>query len=576
MRAIDERVTQRLSDANAAIDAPTSQIDVTSQVSEVRPSAYDRTPPTANPSAEALRFETMLNEETEAVIRRLTSYGVIPGDARVFNLRTVMAEALRGSREYRFAEEEFLLAALDLLVEEHRWGPRFFNQTSALVTADADDGLYDTSLRLVNELGVRQRLPYGGEVSARALASATEDLRQRVSGTGTQSADLVLGANLPLLRGSGVIAQESRLQSQRRMIYAARSFEQFRREFLFDIGSEFLDLILAQRRIDNARRGVESFEQLEEQQDALYRLGRATTFEAAEAQNDTLEAIDRLNSVMESYRLALDRFKVRLSLPPDEPIRVEPDRFGLLPPAIDINDAVRIAMVARLDLQTRRDELEDAERALVNARDRLRGDLSLTASARMPTDPDRRRGGVGFEPRETDFEVGLVYDWPLDREEERLAVRESQIRLARSQREYERFRDIVVIAVRSAVRDIDAARFSLDIQERNLEIALRREESIRADPGRATIRQQSDAIDQILRARDALDDTRRDLEVAVLRYLLESGQLRVAADGMLEPLAGMTFSDPMDNVSDESSAQPGTEDAEALPSPDQIGREEEP
>lgn len=543
MQRIDDRVQRRLAEASSAVSSEGTPLPVSQPPGAPAPDSRAWTPETRNPPASALRFDPMTSEEAGDVIRRLEGYAARSAEVRQMDLAAAIAQSLRGSRDARFAEEEYLLAALDLLVEEHRWGPRFFNATSATVAGRGNDGLFDTSLRLVNEFGVRQRLPYGGEVSARALARATEDLHRRVAGEGTQSADLLLAASIPLLRGAGDVAQESRLQSHRNIIYAARRYERFRRELLFDITREFLDLVVAQRRIENARRGVESFVGLEAQQDALYRAGRRTPFEAAEAQNNRLEAVSRLNQVQESYRLALDRFKVRIGLPPEEPVEIVPDEFGFVPPRIDLDEAVRLALSNRLDLQTRRDQVRDAERSVEVARNGLLGDLGLRASLGVPTDPRRERSGVRFDPGWSDFEIGLSYDWPLDRDIERAQVRQAEIRAARSQREYERTRDTVAIAARAAVREIDAALFSLDIQERNLQIALRREESIRADPGRATIRQQTDAIDQVLRSRDALDDARRTLELAVLRYLLETDLLRVDPEGGLAPISGMTFSD---------------------------------
>ena len=261
-------------------------------------------PATINPAADDLTFVESAEADAESVIRRLDRYAAPVDNARKIDLTAALACAVANSREYRFEEESYVLTALSLLIERHRWGPRFFDEISATASGGTEESLYDSSLRLVNDLSITQRLPYGGEVSARALAVATEDLHRRVSGEGVNSTSLILSANIPLLRGAGLVAQESLIQRERDVIYAARDFERFRREFLFDITRDFLGLVVDLRRIENAEREVASFRQLEERQAALHVAGRATTFDAAEARNDSLESLDNLNSRRESFRLA--------------------------------------------------------------------------------------------------------------------------------------------------------------------------------------------------------------------------------------------------------------------------------
>jgi outer membrane protein TolC len=501
-------------------------------------------PGTTNPAAAELDFQARASADAQAVIERLDGYAAVAEDRIELDLESALAYATRNSREFRFAEEEYVLAGLRLLIERHRWGPRFFDDVSATIDADADDGSYDVALSLVNELGVTQRLPYGGSVSASFLARATEDLRNRVAGQDVQSADIIVSANIPLLRGAGTAAREDRIQSERNLVYAARDFERFRREFLFSVANEFLNLVVLQRSIGISEAQVESFRQVESQQVALQNAGRATPFDADEARNETLDAIASLNSARERFRLAVDRFKVRLGMPIDQGVGIIDDELALPIPVADLNGAVVAAMTYRLDLQNERDSVTDRRRGLFNARNNLLPDLNVTASASLPTDPGQDRAGLDFEPDEADFRAGVTLGLPLDREIERLGIRTAQISLARAERGFDRFRDDVAVSVRSAVRGIDAAAFELRIQEQNVIIAQQRKAAIDADPARANIRQTTDAINSLARARSSRDSSRRDLEVAILDYLLQTGQLRVDRDGSLEPLAGMAMRGP--------------------------------
>lgn len=510
------------------------------------PAAAER-PETFNPPASQLPYRAI--EEADEVLERLNAdVEEETADATKIDLPFALSYAIRKSREYQFAQETYVLAALRLLIERHLWGPRFFNETSALVTGRGDDGMYDTALRLVNEFGVTQRLPYGGQVSARALATAVEDLHQRVASEDVQDASVILQADLPLLRGAGLSARESRIQAEREMIYAARDFEQFRREFFFDISRDFLDLVVLQQSVINSESERRGLELVRDRERALYEAGRTPLFQKNLAEQSYVTSLDALTTRRENYRLAVDRFKVRLGMPVDQAVEIVPSGYDLPPPDVSIDQAVAQAMAFRLDLQTQRDRVDDALRFVEVARNDVLPDLDLTASTAIPSDPSKRHAGFDLSPRDSDFTAGVTFSMPLDREIERIGVRQAQIRLERERRALAQDRDLATINVRSAVRDIERARFTLAIQERSVKNGEQRVESIEAAPDRATARDATEARNALARARDRRDDAKRDLQVAIFRYLLETGQLRVDADGHLIPLQGM----PLDVVGNEN------------------------
>jgi outer membrane protein TolC len=477
--------------------------------------------PTRNPSAESIPYVPAPADDDPAA--RLEEYSQKPPDVVAFDLGDAFAYAVRNSRDFRNAEEQYVLTSLRLLIERHLWGPRFFNDTTATIAGTGDDGFFDTSLRLVNEFSVTQRLPYGGTVSATALARATEDLHSRVSGGDVQDAEILLAADIPLLRGAGLSAREGRIQAERDLIYAARRFERFRRQFLVDIASAFLGLVADQQAIERRER-------------ALARAGRTPPFEAARAAQDTLDARSSLNNQREFFRLSVDRFKVRIGMPTTQPLEIVESTLELEPPAITMTEAVRTGLAYRLDLQTARDEVDDSQRRVDNAFNDLLPDLDFTGSVSLNTDASKDRAGLDFDLGETDFVAGITFGLPLDREIERVRIRQQQIALERSRRDFDEFRDNVLIDVRGALREIDRARFNLELQDEDIRIAELRQASIDAAPDRADARERSEAIDEFLRAQDARDLALRDLQIAILEYLLSTGQLRVERDGSLMPL----------------------------------------
>lgn len=500
------------------------------------PEANER-PTSVNPAASDLSFNPM--DDAGNVLSRLDAYVQTSGDPLKLDLTMALRQAFKNSREYIFAEEDYILAALRLLIEEHRWGPQFFDDVTANVVSQGDDGFFTTSLDLINEFRVTQRLPYGGTVSARALARATEDLHSRVSDGDTQSAELIIAAEIPLLRGSGLAARETLIQRNRELIYAARDFENFRRDFLTQIVRDFLDLAVLQRSVSNAERQVEQLRQVEQRERALYESGRSALFDAALAGQSTVSALDNLYQRRESYQLEVDRFKVRLGLPVEQPVEIIESSLELPVPDSSLDQAVRSALAYRLDLQTQRDQVDDARRGVAIARNGLLPDLNLTGSVNLPSnDAD---GWYRLGPKESVIRAGVTFGLPIDREIERLQLRQSQITLERAELNLDDLRDNIIVDARGAVRAIDRARYSLQIQERNIQIGEERLASIDAAPDRATARDASDAANDLLEAKDNRDRALRDLQQAILEYLRLTGQLRVTLDGRFQPLTGMVL-----------------------------------
>jgi outer membrane protein TolC len=491
-------------------------------------------PQTRNPALETIDVRPRAADtSTEAVIARFSEMVEIDPNAPLLTFEASILHAQQNASEYKTAEETYIISALRLLIEENRWGPRFFNETSAFVNANGDnDGRYQTALNVLNDFGVTQRLPYGGDVSARMLVEATEQLDDAIGGE-SQSADLVLGADIPLLRGAGLTARDSLIQARRNLIYAAREFQDFRRNFFVELAQDYLQLIFQQQQIANAQRQVESSRSVENRTIGLVESGRTEPFQADLARQNTLFAVDRLAQLKENFRLTLDTFKLRIGMDPAEQIRIDTQAIDLPIPDVSLERSVQEALAFRLDLQTEADQVDDLRRALDVAKNDLQGDLNLALAASMPTDDTKVRSGLQFRPGATDFSAGITYSMPLDRTEEEARYREAQIRLEQQRRAFRDFQDRVGIQARQTVRAIEKAKFSLLISERNVQASENREAAINAAPDRATARDRTEAVNNTQRAQDSLQQAKRDLQIAILNYLLRTGQLRVNTDGTL-------------------------------------------
>lgn len=511
----------------------------------------DQSPATINPPAEQLRLTPAPEEASDyEIASRLDAYAghaagrsVDPdGDPVVPPRMLTIEEAFRiaqsSGREFLRNQEDYILSAIRLLQERHLWGPRFFNDTSFALSGRGDDGRFEHATRIINTLRATQRLPYGGELEARWIIDATDQLRDVATGGYTQSSRLVLGANVPLLRGAGNVAQEGLIQAERDLVYQARTFERSRRQLLVSIAQDYFNLIEQASVIRNQEEQIKGLERLRDSTAAKVEAGRLRQFQQDLAENQVLRAQATLAGQRERHILQLDRFKVRLGLEMETPIQLADLEFELPGLSVSQAESVEMALKYRLDLQNSRDRLDDRRRAVRNARNELLPDLDLSATLGIPTPDDDSTGGLAIDPNELDYSVAVSLGLPLDREIQRLSLRNRIIDLERSIRDYNEFRDGIIIDARSTVRNIDLARFQLRLAEEQVRINERRLEflNLRDDSDPQAI---VDAERELNEARDARDQSLTNLRNAVLNYLLTTGQLRVTEDGGFMPLPGL-------------------------------------
>jgi len=510
--------------------------------------AYAKEPGTINPAASDMRF-TPADDSRDAA-RKLelldrASLGE-PGSGdpdsaswQTLDFSGVLRTADGSSREILSAQEQYISQAIRLLVERHRWSPRLANDTSVVLIGTSDQGNYQHALDIINTLKVTQLLPYGGEVEARWLWAATEQLRRQSTSRYTQSSELVFSGSIPLLRGAGMIAQEDLIQAERNLVYEARTFERFRRQFLVQVATDYFEILLTQDGIKNAESQLESLRGLAVSTKARVDAGRTNPFEYNLTVNEVLQREASLAGLRERYILQVDRFKVRLGLPVDRPLVITSGELDLPEPEVTLNEAASLALLYRLDLQNQHDQLDDARRAVKNAQNALLPDLNLSGAVGIPTNPTSREGGVVFQPDSLNYTAALTFGLPLDRKIEALNLRQSLISLEQQTRQYEQARDEVVVNVRAAVRGIELSRVQLTLAEQGVVIAQKRLEEQEVKSDLVEPQKIVDSNNALVEAKNSRDRSRTNLRLAVLAYLLATDQLRVSPEGQLIPLEGM-------------------------------------
>lgn len=459
----------------------------------------------------------------------------------VFALRDAAAAGSEHARALQSAREDLYLAALDLTLERHLWTPQFVATLGADYTNEGQAAAFAQTLNATSDVGFSQRLPYGGTVTARVVSNLVSDLQERI--TTAENGSVILEAALPLLRGAGRSAYETRYQAERNLIYAVRTYEQFRRSFIVDVATRYFDLQRNKAAINNTY--VSYVSRLKDWQRAEFinRLGQSrSVFEAPRAKSILREAESQLVSSKERYESALDQFKIFVGLPVtmlldvvDQDQDEQSRMLDLLLPDVTLATAVDVALRLRLDLLNEADAVDDARRAVLVARNQILPDLEVTGSMDMGTPPDRYNT-VAYNTEQIQWQTGVELRLD-DRYAERNAYRASLLALRRAERNFDEAQDRVRADVRSALRQVAQQAEVRDIQALNVDENQFRLEAARAqfELGTTTNQDVVDAENDLLAARNSLADAVAAYRNAILQFRLDTGTLRISDDGTFAP-----------------------------------------
>ncbi len=492
--------------------------------------------PTPNPGEAAVELEPTRAQPAA----RLDKYSLleqkgqpvpVPESARVLGLADALLLASRHSREHLSEQESLYLTALALTLEQYRWTPRFRAALSGDMGRSGDEPRLST-WDMGAEVGVLLALPHGGDLSASMDTDFEGDFSKEATQTATSA--WTLNLSQPLLRGFGrSIAQEPLVQAERNVVYAVRNFERFRRTFAVDIANRFYRVLQRVDTVRNQWTNYVRFTDVRQMTQALAEADKADEFEVDQARQDELRARNSWVTAVETYELELDRFKITLGLPTEVSIVLDAReldalrRLAVTPPERSLEEAMRIGLKNRLDLMVERDQLADAQRQVGLTADQLRGELTLEASVSIDSKPGVEAVSARFH--EGTYGIGLDYDLPVDRFEERNRLRRTQVSLERQRRALSLAEDSVKLEVRQAYRGVQQTIESYGIQQRSLNLARRRVDSTRLlqSLGRARTRDVLESQRAYVAAQNDLTQALVDLFIARLALRRDMGVLEI-------------------------------------------------
>jgi outer membrane protein TolC len=434
--------------------------------------------------------------------------------------------AVQHSRDYQTQMEELYLAALDVTLERHLFSPRPFANASYIYDGGGADVNNRSALTAVAQAGVRQRLPYGGEIVASGLVQFVDALNETTENG--ESAEIALRGSIPLLRGAGMVNLENLINSERQVVYAVRDFEQYRRGFAVDIAAAYFNILTAQQRVVNRRTNYRNLSMLLERSQALYEAGRLNFLQVQTSGASLYRAEAALVQEEANLENAVDNFKLLIGMDIEEDLIVLPSALDVTVPDIEKRDLIETAHKYRLDLQTSRDIVDDAQRRVKVAANGLLPELNIIGDARIGNRAET--AARKLDDRTGEYTAGLRLDLPVDRVAERNDYRRQLIGLDRARRDLEDNKEVIAAQVLARVRAIRTAQATVGIQTRSVELAQRRLEYANEllVTGKTTdARNVTDAQQDLLTAQDNYEDARARLQVEILRFLRDSGTLRV-------------------------------------------------
>ena len=475
--------------------------------------------------------------------------------ARVLRLDDALDIAVHHSRDYQNHKEQLYLSALSLALERHQFTPIFsgsadatFSGLAVPMTEAVTNSL--TSLITTNVSFSEDRSISGsGSISAEWLirdvgkisAAFTADFLRFVTGDPrvVESSQLSATFLSPLLRDARFKqGKEALIQAERNLLYALRTFTQYRKDFSVQIAKDYYN-VLGQR--DAARNSFLNFQSSTtnaERMRAMVGEGRNTTADLGRLEQQELNSESVWINAVRTYQQSLDDFKIELGLAVDANVILddhELESLRIQNPKISVADSIRLALAGRLDFLNAQDQYADAVREVKLDANLLRPQLDLSASAAMTSDPSKNTGFQLPDPQYYSWSAGLALDPGLDRTQERNTYRTALITRNRAARNLEQTKDDIKLQVRESWRTLDQARRSYEISESGVKIAERRveEEDMLAEVGRARAQDQVDAQNDLIAARNQRTQALVTHTIARLQFWDNMGILWIKDNGQM-------------------------------------------
>jgi outer membrane protein TolC len=462
--------------------------------------------------------------------------------AQIISLEKALEIAVKHSRSYQNQKEGLYLEALDLTLSRHRFAPLFSGGSKTRTSRDIRggvDSIVEQDFTGSQGASVSQLTRFGTRL---ATDFSTDFLRFITGDPRLTSSSAVIGTlSQPLLRGASYqIATENLTQAERDLLYKLREFTRYRKEFSVDIASSYYGVLQNRDAVRNSWRGYQSFKENVAREKAFAEEGQRAQAQLGQLRQAELTTESRWINAIRVYRQSLDQFKIQLGLPIDSKVILddsELEKLRVAEPNVSLENAIDVALVSRLDLETKRDQLVDSERK-----------IKVSANTFLPQFDAVGRAGVagngdsGFSSPNWDgytWNAGFDLDLPFDRKAERNGFRTAIIRREVAKRELDLAVDTIKLQLNDDWRNLDQAKRNYVISEEGIAIAQSRveEQVLRQELGRGTARDLVDAQNDLIDSNNQRTSALVSHTVARLKFWRDIGILLITDNGRWEEVA---------------------------------------
>jgi outer membrane protein TolC len=451
----------------------------------------------------------------------------------VISLYRSLDIGVKHSRTYQNAKEAAFLSALTLTLSRHQFTPIFSGGGTAKYAEMYDQTPIQRQLSSGGTIGGDWLIRDVGKLSA----AFTADLLRFMSGNPGTLISSQLGATLtrPLLRNAGYKTEiEALTQAERDVFYALREFVLFRKNFSVQIAMAYYGVLGDRDAIRNSYLNLQSSRRAVDRGRALAREGRLTQSDLGRLEQQLLTTEATWIHAVRTYKKAIDDFKIQIGLPVETKLLLDDRELAelkVIHPQINVDDSIRVALTARLDYQTSRDQYADAERKVKLAADGFLPQLDLAATAKMSSGSHNEFSMPN--PSRYEWSAAGTLNLPLDRKLERNNYRTSLIARDRTLRAQTLLADQIALQVRESHRTLDQAKRTYEISEIGVKLAERRveEQELLAQLGRAKAQDQVDAQNDLVNSKNQRTQALVSHTIARLQFWNNAGVLFIKENG---------------------------------------------
>lgn len=392
----------------------------------------------------------------EALRADTTRLARVAQDSLLVDLDGALQLAFEHNRELLDRRESLASSGLSLASAQFAVGPQWA-ATLGYRWADGENANESNTGSI--DASVSQLLPTGGTLTLRSGLDASwpELNRERSYDT-----DVAVELSQPLLRGFGYeVSHESLTRAERELVYALRDFELFRQRLSIDIVGAYYDLVSQRQTLNNQEENLLQARFDRKKAEALLQVDRNNDEQVFRARRREVQAEADLINARAAYQRALDNLKIQLGLPIETWLDIVPNTPPFEPLAVDADQAVELAREFRLDIRTAAGRIVDAERGLRIAENSLQPDIDLSLSYGLSgSDHDF----LGAEPEDWSLSAGLDIGLPLQRTDERIALKRAVFALQQARRNLELELDRLDFAVRDQLRRLSSTEQQVALQ----------------------------------------------------------------------------------------------------------------